>query len=128
MSDSYSIALSGMNANAARMAAAASNIANMRTSGSADAPQTAYQAVDTVFSTSEGGGVSADVVSRDPATVTTFSPSDPQANAEGLVAMPNVDLNQEMVESMMAVTGYKANAEALKTLSVMDRALLDIKA
>lgn len=122
------IALSGLQANATRFATAANNIANARTTSSADTPEKAYQAQETSTIDVGAGGTRAVTDSANPATYAAYSPTDPNANAEGLVAMPNVNLDQEMVNSMMAVTGYKANAAAIRTLQAMDRSLLDIKA
>ncbi len=129
MSDALNIALSGMNLNAKRLGVSANNVANMQSTGPADNPGAAYQPqrVQSV-SAGEGGGVQAVVQNVQPATSTAYSPNDANANAEGLVAMPNVSLEAEVIEQMMAVTGYKANAAAIKTLAAMEKALLDIKA
>lgn len=128
MSDAMNIALSGLNLNAKRVGVSANNVANMTTSGPADNPGAAYQPQRVqAVSAGEGGGVNAVVQNTDPATFPAYSPNDANANAEGMVAMPNVNLEAEMVEQMMAVTGYKANAAAIKTLAAMDKALLDIK-
>lgn len=128
MTSAMNIALSGLLANATRVGVSANNVANMASTGSADDPSTAYQPQRAVLtSAGEQGGVRVTIQDTEPATVPAFSPSDPNANAEGLVALPNVSLEQEMVEQMMAVTGYKANASVIKTLAAMDKALLDIK-
>jgi flagellar basal-body rod protein FlgC len=128
MSDAMNIALSGLNLNSKRVGVSANNVANMLTSGPADNPGAAYQPQRVqAVSAGEGGGVSAVIQNVAPATTPAYAPNDANANAEGLVAMPNVNLEAEMVEQMMAVTGYKANAAAIKTLAAMDKALLDIK-
>lgn len=128
MSDSMNIALSGLQANATRFATAANNIANVRSTSSADTPEEAYQPQQTSTLSVETGGVTTITETQNPSTYTAYSPTDPNANADGMVAMPNVNIDAEMVESMMAVTGYKANASAIRTLQAMDRSLLDIKA
>jgi flagellar basal-body rod protein FlgC len=128
MRDILGIALSGLSANATRLGVSANNVANIATTGSADDPASAYQPQRAVpVSAGEGGGVRVTIQNTDPATVPAFSPGDPNANAEGMVALPNISLEQEVVEQMMAVTGYKANASVIKTLAAMDKALLDIK-
>jgi flagellar basal-body rod protein FlgC len=53
-----------------------------------------------------------------------YDPSHPDANADGYLAMPNVEVVTEMVELMNAGRAYEANitaAEAVK--SMVDRAL-----
>lgn len=128
MGDSLSIALSGLQANAVRVGVAASNLTNLRTSGKVDAPETAYQPQQTLLTAQATGGVTAEVVPVEPATNTVYAPSDANADADGLVAMPNVSMEQNLVDSLMATTGYTANAGVIKTLAAMDRALLDIRA
>jgi flagellar basal-body rod protein FlgC len=46
-------------------------------------------------------------------------PGHPDANADGLVAYPNVDLSTEMINAIVAVRAYEANvtaAEATKSI------------
>jgi len=53
-----------------------------------------------------------------------YDPSHPDANADGYVALPNVEIVTEMVDLMNASRAYEANitaAEAIK--SMVDRAL-----
>jgi flagellar basal-body rod protein FlgC len=128
MNSALNIALSGLQANATRVAVSANNIANMRTTGRADAPETAYQPQEVSAVAQEGGGVEVNVRGTDPATTTAYAPTDANADAEGQVAMPNVSLEKEMVDNMMAVTGYKANATVIRSLAAMDKSLLDITA
>lgn len=126
MSSTLSIALSGLNANAARAATSANNIANMRSTGPADQPEKAYQPQVTTTQSAGGAGVKATTRPVDPATTTAFSPSDANANSDGLVAMPNVSLETELVEQDMAVIAYKANASVVRTQNSMDKSLLDL--
>ncbi len=54
--------------------------------------------------------------------------SDPQApfaNQNGLVAAPNVDLSQEMVNQMLASYSFAANARVLKADDRMNQTLID---
>lgn len=127
MASSYDIALSGMRYNETRLAVSANNVANMATTGKVDDPTSGYKAQQVSGVAQADGGVVADVQDSSPAQVQAYSPNDPNANAEGLVNLPNVDLTQETVNQMMAVTGYKANASVVRTLAAMDKSLLDIK-
>ena len=46
-----------------------------------------------------------------PAYSAGYDPSAPLANAQGLVAVPNVDLATAVVDQIMALQSYKANAD-----------------
>ena len=45
-----------------------------------------------------------------------FDPTHPDANAEGYVEMPNVDMVKEMTDAMAASQAYSANVTMLNTL------------
>lgn len=118
--NAYSTALSGMNANATRVAVSANNVANARTPD--------YQPQEVVQTSQAGGGVDVSVTESSAGASSYYQPDTPGANAEGYVSMPNVDYGAEAVEQRMAVAGYKANAAVIKTLAAMDKDLLDIQA
>lgn len=48
-----------------------------------------------------------------------FDPSHPDADAEGYVAMPDVNIVTEMVEMMVASRGYEANITAVESAKTM---------
>ncbi|WP_318507747.1 flagellar basal body rod protein FlgC [Bacillus sp. T3] len=53
-----------------------------------------------------------------------FDPTNPDANAEGYVRTPNVDLSKEMVDLLSASRAYEANVTAFNTgKSLMLKAL-----
>ncbi|WP_251554700.1 flagellar basal body rod protein FlgC [Neobacillus muris] len=53
-----------------------------------------------------------------------YDPSHPDANADGYVYMPNVDLSKEMVDLLAASRSYEANVTAFNTgKSMMLKAL-----
>jgi len=53
-----------------------------------------------------------------------FDPSHPDANEDGYVMMPNVDLSKEMVDMLAASRAYEANVTAFNTgKSLMMKAL-----
>lgn len=125
----YGIALSGLNAQSVAVGARADNIANMRTSGRVDpgaGDRRAYQPVLPVQTPVEGGGVVTDVVSLSNGVVTLYDPDSPDANADGLVAYPNISLEEEIVGLLTAETAYTANAKVIEIQRDMDRALFDI--
>jgi flagellar basal-body rod protein FlgC len=45
-----------------------------------------------------------------------YDPTDPDANEDGYVEMPNVELVKEMTDAMAASQAYSANATAFNTL------------
>lgn len=53
-----------------------------------------------------------------------FDPSHPDADAEGYVKMPNVDLSKEMIDLLASSRAYEANVTAFNTgKSIMMKAL-----
>lgn len=135
MTDAIAIALSGLKAQSQRLAATASNIANVSTTGavpSADpsAPvSTVYKPLQTSFQSitidGEGKGVTARVSEKQNGYSLAYAPDSPDANAEGLIAVPNVDLATEAVNLLITKNVYKANLLALKTADELTKSLLD---
>lgn len=55
-----------------------------------------------------------------------FNPGHPDANADGYVAMPNVNVVEEMVDMITALRAYQANITAIDASKNMVRNSLDI--
>jgi len=55
-----------------------------------------------------------------------FSPSHPDADAQGFVTLPNVNPVHEVVNLLSASRAYDANASAVETLKTMAQRALDI--
>lgn len=55
-----------------------------------------------------------------------YMPGHPDADAEGFVAMPDIDILTEMVEMMVAARAYEANATALEAAKMMAKKALEI--
>ena len=55
-----------------------------------------------------------------------YNPSHPDANAQGYVQMPNVNLTQEMVDMIDASRAYEANISALNATKEMCSKALSI--
>lgn len=55
-----------------------------------------------------------------------YDPDHPDANAEGFVAMPDVDPLIEMVEMMTAARAYEANLSAINTIKDITKKSLEI--
>jgi len=143
-----SIATSGLSAASLRVNVAASNIANVRTTGplpasggsgtstSAGSSSTSstYPAayvplrVDQVdqSSGSTPGGTVATVSTVSPSFIAQSDPTAPFANQDGLVAAPNVDLASEFVQMATAKYSFIANAKVIQAYSETEKSLLDI--
>lgn len=117
-----------MQAAATRLEASASNIANASSSGpvpNASGATTAYAPVTVTQSDVKGGGVSARITNAADPYVTAYDPSAPDANAEGMVADPNVDMASELVNVMSARISYEASAKTMKVANDMLKTTLD---
>ncbi len=112
---SMDIAISGLRAESMRMKVIAENIANARTTRTADG--TPYRRKEVVLETGGGAaGVQVKGVSEDLSTdfKDLYMPGHPDADDAGMVKMPNVDLPAEMIQMMQASRAYQANAAILK--------------
>ena len=136
--NAISNAVSGMMAATARINASASNIANARTQGpvpstppsqplpaAEDGEPQAYQAIETVQTTTEGGGTAASYKPVLPSYTKDYDPSSPFANDQGLVASPNVDMTREVLNEIQAVNAYKASARVVEASNEMTKSLID---
>ncbi|MFZ7087940.1 flagellar basal body rod protein FlgC [Curtobacterium sp. RRHDQ10] len=114
--DAIGIASTGMTVHRKWLDAISDNIANVNTVKSMD--DTAFQA--RYVEVQEGAGTSGAYVKGaafgSAAGRVTYDPSNPLANAEGYVRMPDIDLGTQMADLIMAQRGYQANA------AVVDRA------
>jgi flagellar basal-body rod protein FlgC len=121
-------ALSGMNAAGRRLEVSASNIANARTTGAIPtngSTSTVYRALELRQTDTAGGGVATSVTERSPAWVRAVDAGSPDADADGLVAAPNVDTTSEVIDLVGARLAYRASAAVLKTDEEMSKRLLD---
>ncbi len=110
MVDAISVSLSALSAATRKTSVAANNIAN---AGSAGTRDTAYTPQDVINVTNETGGVSTRVQNRDPAHVLIHDPGSPQADSDGNVAVPNVDLVTEAITMKTAEIAYRASAKVM---------------
>ncbi len=137
MTDTLSIALSGLKAQGQKLAATASNIANVSTTGripdsprgAAGAGAVVYRPLQTTFVANvigdTGAGVRAEVSARENGYSIVYDPSSAFADSEGLMAAPNIDLVEESVNLTEIKIAYKANIAVIKTQDEMLGELLD---
>jgi len=127
---SVDIAMSGLRAEAARMNVIAGNIANSRTTRTDSGEP--YRRQQVVLSTTGDAFHGPTVQGIAPDMTTEFKqvhqPGHPDADKDGFVKMPNVDLPIEMIGLVAASRAYQANAAVLKRhQEVMDAALALLK-
>ena len=130
MGDPFKIAVSGLTAAASRVEVSARNIAGATTTGrlpeTPEGATNAYRPQEVRTTPVPVGGVLATSVDRVPAFVPAYDPSSPDADAQGRIATPNVDLAREAVEGIAATQTYKANAAVIKIARDIDKKLIDI--
>jgi flagellar basal-body rod protein FlgC len=124
-----SIAGSALTAQSARLNAVASNMANADSMVGADGQP--YRAKQVLFQATavEGGGLGvrvAGVVESAAPLRMTYDPSSPAANEQGYVAMPNVNVVDEMVNMISASRSYQNNAEVMNAAKALVQKTLAI--
>ena len=132
---SFDISASGMTAERQRLDIASENIANSETTRTAsggtyrrkmvvleEVPSTSFR---TRFNsllnrTASKGGVKVTQIIEDQRDLNpVYNPDHPDANEEGYVMMPNVDLVKETVDGMAATRAYEANITAFNAMKLM---------
>lgn len=133
MNGAIATAVSGLTASSMWMDAIASNIANSgdtetvpsSSQSSAQGAPATFQPLTVSLSSTASGGVSAQTTPTQPATTTVYDPSSPAANAQGMAAMPNVDLATQLVNMAEATISYRASLAVFRAANAMDKATLD---
>ncbi len=133
--DTLNISASGMGAQRVRLQSVASNLANARTTRTDEGGP--YQRKLPVFE-SQSLDPFGDMLSRELSTVEVtgletstgerlvHDPGHPDADENGYVAYPDIDILSEMVDMMTAARSYEANARAVDTTRDMAMRALDI--
>ena len=118
----FNVSGSAMSAQAQRLNTVASNLANADSATSASGQ--AYRAKQVVFEAvpTEGGGTGVRVqqVIEDPSPLKqVYDPKHPMADDKGYVAMPNVNVVDEMVNMLSASRSYQTNVETMNAAKTM---------
>jgi flagellar basal-body rod protein FlgC len=138
---SMNISSSGLSAQRLRMNVLSANLANAQTTRTDEGGP--YKRRDVVFSAVPINGPFEDYLNgthgaqldqvkvvdihqdtKEPKMV--FDPNHPDANQEGYVAMPNVQVMSEMVNMIAATRAYEANATAISEAKQMAMKTLEI--
>ena len=138
--NAFNISASGLSAERLRMEVVANNISNASVTRTADGGP--YRRKDVVFETalsrsgftpkgssiSSGlGGVSVVGIVDDQAELPRiYNPGHPDAELDGFVTMPNVNLPIEMVNLITATRAYEANLKAAQSFVDMNQQALAI--
>ena len=140
-SNSIDIASAGMSAQRRRLEVIASNLANAKTTRTANGGPYVKKLVN--FRTTDlerkGGGSFSDHLRQELKSVEVndifedsappvmvFEPTHPDANAEGYVLYPNINPVDEMVNMLGAARSYEANLEVLKTVKRLSSAAQEL--
>lgn len=138
----FRVSSSGMSAQRMRMNTISSNIANVNTTRTPEGGP--YRRKDVVFEAMPdsrnfgeilGAGSPkanvqrvqvTDVISDTKAPLMKYEPDHPDANEDGYVAYPNVNLMEEMTNMIQATRAYEANVSSLQSAKDMALSSLEI--
>lgn len=138
----FRIGSSGMAAQRARMNTISSNIAHINTTQTPEGGP--YRRKDVVFEAVQDGKTFGDMVGvNDPkkdfnqvqvsdvvydkkGPLMKYEPGHPDANPDGYVAYPNINLMEEMTNMIQANRSYEANVQAIQTTKDMALSALEI--
>jgi flagellar basal-body rod protein FlgC len=138
----FRISSSGMTAQRMRMNTISSNIANINTTRTPEGGP--YRRKDVIFESmpevknfGEILNVNSpkadmqrvqvtDVISDRKAPLLKYEPDHPDANADGYVAYPNINLMEEMTNMIQATRSYEANVSSLQAAKDMALSSLEI--
>lgn len=140
--DSMDISASGLTAQRLRMDVISNNIANANTTRTPEGgpyrreivvfqeKKQAFSFGDILSNYSEalpGRGVRVVAIEKDPAPFKlVYDPTHPDADPQGYVRMPNVNIITEMVDMISATRSYEANVTAINAAKSMITKALEI--
>ena len=145
--DSFDISASGMSAQRVRLDVASENIANVDTTRTKDGgPYIRKDVVlesfgegttfanalrrartgQSTLNTGKSGVRVKEIVEDSRETKRVYDPTDPDADEDGYVEYPNVDVLTETVDAMEATRSYQANVTAFNAVKQMTQSAMDI--
>lgn len=136
MFSAFDVSTSGLIAQRTRLNAISSNLANMSTTrnerGEAQpyVPRYVTFETDTQISTS-GGGVGVQIGSVEYSNSQPrmkYEPGHPDANENGYVAYPDIDMTSEFVDALEATRAYEANLGVIEVTKDLGARTLQILA
>lgn len=134
---SMDISASALTAERFRLDVIAENIANMNTTRTAEGGPyrrkvVSFEQIEKPFAaylddSFKGAGVRVNAVNTDNSPFKlVYDPNHPDANEDGYVEMPNVDIVTEMIDMISASRAYEANITALNSFKNIAMRALEI--
>ncbi|HLE10382.1 MAG: flagellar basal body rod protein FlgC [Bdellovibrionales bacterium RIFOXYD12_FULL_39_22] len=138
---SMQISSSGLTANTKRMGAISSNIANAQTTrtdeggpyrkkvvvyGAEPARDSFADILEGEMEESAQAVYATDVISSDRPPIPKYEPDNPDANEQGYVFYPDINVMEEMAEMIETNRSYEANVNAMNTAKGMAMKALEI--
>jgi flagellar basal-body rod protein FlgC len=132
---SMRVSSTGLDAETKRMNTISSNVANAETVGykrkdplmAATTDRESFgEILDNQLDENVQGVAVQEIVDDPRAPRMVYNPSHPQANADGYVAMPNVNPVEEMANMISAQRSYEANVTAMNSAKSMAQKALEI--
>lgn len=133
--DTLSVTASGLTAQRVRLQTVASNMANARTTRTAEGGpykrrMPVFRAEPPQFGDAMEKAMArvevVEIAESDDPPVRVFDPGHPDANADGYVDYPNVNVLEEMVDMMMTARTYEANTSVIEVTKQMANNALQI--
>lgn len=139
--DALNISASGLSAQRVRMNVISSNLANVNTTRTPEGGP--YQRKEVILSAQPGGQSFAEVLDAQQAQglsevkvvkvvndarppLVRYDPQHPDADAQGYVTLPNINVIEEMVNMISATRSYEANVAAVNAAKNMALKALEI--
>ena len=139
--DALNASATGLSAQRLRMNLIASNLANVNTPQAKEG--SAYHRKDAVFAAKTQQSDFGDALARhlypgmngvqvvairddDRPPLLKYDPTHPDANADGFISLPNINVVEEMVNMISASRSYEANVTAVKASKDMAVSALEI--
>lgn len=139
---SFNISASGLTAQRLRLDIASQNISNMETTrteagGPYRRKMVVLQEIENSSFQSQfrkaaraqntkGGVRAVGIIEDQRDLIPVYNPEHPDANEDGYVLMPNVDLVKETIDGMSATRSYEANITAFNAMKLMAQKALEI--
>ena len=137
--NSFKISSSAMRAQSQRLDTISSNLANIETTSTPEggpykkksvyfqsAPVSFQEQLDGNLRDATQGVKVTKIIEDKSAPRKVYNPSHPDANTDGYVEMPNINVMEEMVDMMSATRSYQANATVIKSAKRMALKALEI--
>ena len=127
--DALQTSSSGLSAQRLRMNLISKNLANVNTTRTAEGGP--YRRLEAVFATRQGedsfhSQLRAQIVEDNRPPGVKYDPQHPDADEQGYVRVPNINMIEEMVNMISASRSYEANVSAIRATRELANKALEI--